>query len=163
MSSPNQSSAAPRYALLRPLGRARPGWGRDNAVYTPYPFPASARHVGLRPRTGQHGIYNILFSRCIRRGDRARFPLSLYKAALLECWNPRSRWDTNWRGILVKSARNRVSRDTLQGILSIMAATFLSYIGTFLSTPSFQIEKKYLFLRDFLPVDAKIVWFNLTP
>ena len=63
----------------------------------------------------------------------------------------------------MKSARNRVSRDTLQGILSIMAATFLSYIGTFLSTPSFQIEKKYLFLRDFLPVDAKIVWFNLTP
>jgi hypothetical protein len=27
MSSPSQSRAAPRYALLRPLGRARPGVG----------------------------------------------------------------------------------------------------------------------------------------
>ena len=31
MSSPSQSRAAPRYALLRPLGRARPGWGREAA------------------------------------------------------------------------------------------------------------------------------------
>jgi hypothetical protein len=44
-----------------------------------------------------------------------------------------------------------------------MAATFLSYIGIFLSAPPFQIEKKHLFLRDFLPMDANIVWFNLTP
>jgi hypothetical protein len=36
-------------------------------------------------------------------------------------------------------------------------------IGTFLSTPSFPIEKKHLFFHDFLPVGAKIVWFNLTP
>ena len=63
----------------------------------------------------------------------------------------------------MKSARNRVSPDTLQGILSIMAATFLSYIGIFLSAPPFQIEKKHLFLRDFLPMDANIAWFNLTP
>ena len=34
--------------------------------------------------------------------------------------------DTNWRRILVKSTRNGLSPDTLQGILSIMATTFLS-------------------------------------
>src|SRR5262245_56273712 len=56
MSSPSQSHAAPRYALLRPLGRARPGWRRENAVYTPCSFPARARHVGLRPRTGQRDL-----------------------------------------------------------------------------------------------------------
>jgi hypothetical protein len=37
------------------------------------------------------------------------------------------------------------------------------FIGPFLSPPSLQIEKKHLFLRDFVNVGAKIVWFYLTP
>jgi len=86
MSSPSQSRAALRYALLRPLGRARPGWGHENAVYTPYPFPASARHVGLRPRTGQCNLQSAPFSSGRRQSDRGCCLMSLYKAVLLECW-----------------------------------------------------------------------------
>src|SRR5262245_5576158 len=85
MSSSSQSRAAPRYALLRPLGRARSRWGRESAVYTPYPFPASARQVGLRPHTGQRDLQSAPFSSCRRQSDRGRCLLSLYKAVLLEC------------------------------------------------------------------------------
>ena len=37
------------------------------------------------------------------------------------------------------------------------------FMGTFLSTLSLHIEKKHLFLREFLNAGAKIIWFNLTP
>jgi hypothetical protein len=64
--------------------------------------------------------------------------------------------DTNWRRILAKSVRDGWSPEMLHGVVSMMAATWLSFKRTLLSILHSQSGKN-------TSSDAKIAWFNLTP